>query len=423
MTHSTLRNVLRDRGGFISVSQHDTAGVIDHVPAYVYDVSFNENIGLMLVRDRANFDVGERKYGNHRKWYNIVTSRYDRENPSLGVIMMGYKGLGKSFLAEDICNWGLRQGLPVLFINQKLPVGLIHGAISSIGPCIVYFDEFGKSYRSGTDKESENDRDKMITLFSDTSHKGVMFIVTGNHKHEFSDFMIDRPGRFEYRFNFDMLSVSVAAEIADEYKLSPEMRDLLLRHTYHRTSSYDIITKMAAVLRRHKSLDEAIDEISVLNVPDLAWYSHSIQEVLYHGVKHSKSHLSFECKEDNILELTIRDREYQELESFTIDLMNPSATLITAYQSNAKDYLPLGMYSIKVNDHLTIRFFRNVDDLRHSVFCNAQSQEDIDKALESEREQERQREEARAARGGGNTAFRKVVGGEAAGAERARAAG
>jgi hypothetical protein len=422
MTHTTLRNVLRDRGGFISVTQHDTAGVIDHVPAYVYDVSFNENIGLMLVRDRENFDVGERKYGNHRKWYNIVTSRYDRENPSLGIIMMGYKGLGKSFLAEDICNWGLRQGLPVLFINQKIPVGLIHGAISSIGPCIVYFDEFGKSYRSGTDKESENERDKMITLFSDTSHKGVMFIVTGNNKHEFSDFMIDRPGRFEYRFNFDMLSVNVAAEIADEYKLTPEMRDLLLRHTLHRNSSYDIITKMSAVLRRHKTLEDAVDEISVLNVPDLAWYSYSIQEVIYHGVKHSKNYLSVECTKDNIVDLTIRDNEYQELESFSIDMMNPAATLISTYRPEVKDYVPLGMYSIKVNEHLTIKFFRNVEDYRYSVMCNAQSQEDIDKALEAEREQERQREEARAARGGGNSSFRATHGGGAA-AERARAVG
>lgn len=383
---SMSRNVLRDRGAFISVSQHDTSGTIDHIPAHVYDVGFHPEMGLLLVKDRKQFTVPERKYGEHRVWFNAVTSRYDRLNPSMGVLMVGLKGSGKSMLAEDICNWGLAQDLPVLFINQKLPVHMIHGAVSSIGPCIVYFDEFGKSYRASDDQTEENERDKMITLFSDSSHRGVMFIVTGNAQYEFSDFMIDRPGRFEFRLNFGKLSVKAAADIADEFKLNPDMRDILLRHTVHNNSSYDIATKLAASLRGCKSVEEAATLLSILNVPPIAWYMYVIREVLYNGERVSNKLTSVHMVEDNSVNLIIRNDVYEELENVTIDLMNPVAALIGEEERNTSDYLPVGKYKLKVSEHLTLIFNRSLHGHRRSVHCTATSVAD-------DEEQARQHEE------------------------------
>lgn len=385
-TPNMLRNVLRDRGGFISVSQQDTAGTIDHVPAHVYDVGFNPDIGLMLLKDRSKFTVPERKYGDHAAWFTAVTSRYDRLNPSMGVLMVGQKGSGKSMLAEDICNWGLAQGLPVLFINQKLPVQLIHGAVSSIGPCIVYFDEFGKSYRASESDSQENERDKMITLFSDTSHQGVLFLVTGNASYEFSDFMIDRPGRFEFRLNFPSLSAKVAADIAEEYKLNPEMREFLLRHTAFASSSFDIATKVASTIRNCNTTDEAVAILSILNVPKPAWYSYVISEVLYRGERVSKLHVTVSSKKDNIINLVIRDKAYTELDSATIDMMSPVASLVSELDPRAAGYLPLGRYSLKVTEHLTIVFQRQLAWERQVIECYAASLEE-DEAREEEQAQ------------------------------------
>lgn len=384
---SVVRNVLRDRGGFISVSQHDMAGTIDHIPAHVYEVSFNPDIGLMLVKDRLQFSVPERKYGDHRKWFTAVTSRYDRLNPSMGVLMVGLKGSGKSMLAEDICNWGLAQGLPVLFINQKLPVQLIHGAIASIGPCIVYFDEFGKNYRSSDEPSEENARDKMITLFSDTSHRGVMFIVTGNDTGEFSDFMIDRPGRFEFRLNFRPLTVKTAADIAEEFHLNPDMRNVLLRHTHQHASSYDIATKISATIRNCKSVTEAVDILSILNVPEPAWYTYMFVEILYRGEKISQNCVTLTSKEDDIVTLTIRNEKYEEVETVTIDMMNPVAERIVETDPKSADYLPLGRYSLKVSEYLTVVFQRNMHTSRHIVHCTATSLVEEEEIAAHEEEQ------------------------------------
>jgi hypothetical protein len=383
--HNMLRNVLRDRGGYISINQHDTAGVVDHVPAQIYEVGMSEN-GLLLVKDRKSFTVPERKYGKHMAWFKAVTSRYDRLNPSMGVIMVGLKGSGKSMLAEDICNWGIAQDLPVLFINQKIPVQLIHSAVSSIGPCIVYFDEFGKSYRASDDSSVANERDTMITLFSDSSHRGVLFIATGNGFGEFSDFMIDRPGRFEFRLNFGGLTVQSAADIAAEFKLNPDMREILLRHTANNSSSYDVATKLASSLRNCKNIQEAVDMVDILNIPRLAWYYYAIAEVRYHGEKISSKHVTATTDEDDIVKLVIRDENYDELETAVIDMMTPSATLLDDKNPKVVGYLPLGRYSLKVNEHLTIVFDRSLQSERQRMHCHAASaaeeQENIQRAEE-----------------------------------------
>jgi hypothetical protein len=380
------RLVLRDRGAYIAVGAMDAAGIVDHIPAYVYEAKVSQDEGLILVRDRERFELPERKYGKHKRWFNAITRRYDRQNPSMGVILIGLKGTGKSMLAEDICNWGLAQGLPTLMITNRVPVSVIHAALQVIGPCIVYFDEFGKSYRAGDDGNSENERDKMITLFSDSSHKGVVFIVTGNGDNELSDFMIDRPGRFEFRIRFHALDVAAAAEIAAEYRLNEQFTDMLLRHTAGNKSSVDIATKVASVMRACKTEEEFLEELSILNVPAMRWYAYELVDVLYRGVKQSQSNLRASVK-DNIITLSFLDEKMELIDTVSFNAMLPNVPRLRKIAEcgihhsatiDDEDHLPTGEYLVKVNDDVTVMFRRYLTHLRNAISASCKSQDELD---------------------------------------------
>jgi len=355
--------ILRDRDTHILVSHINAVGNLDHIPAFVYTLAISDDGELVLEKNRKRFVVPERKYGYHKKFFHAVTKRYDRQNPSLGVLMHGQKGGGKSMLAEDVCNWGLNQDLPVLMVTRSISPAMIHAAVMIAGPCIVYFDEFGKNYAD------ERLRNQLLSLFSDSSHQGALFIVTGNEVDEFSEYMVNRPGRFELRLFFPSLSLAIAKEIADDYHLTPVATELFLRHTFKHASSTDIALKVASVLRDAKTEDEIEAEISIMNVPDLAYFHYHLGEVHFRGELIYSDHLIVMMgKEPNTIHLTILDELKYPIHSQTIDTMDSAAVRLRTLQEERmytgapddEDHLPTGRYSLTVTNELSIVFIRLV---------------------------------------------------------------
>ena len=120
----------------ISVRNLDLSQKIDHIPPHVYRTHIGED-GLDLVKERSKFDVPTKTFGDHAKNRDAIFTDFINTPGTLGVMLTGMRGAGKSLLGEDLANRCIQADIPVLLVNQPLPAGLLKAVIEIIGPCAV----------------------------------------------------------------------------------------------------------------------------------------------------------------------------------------------------------------------------------------------------------------------------------------------
>ena len=176
----------------------DSLTIFDQLPVATYNVTYSQLEGFSLLH-RADIEVSEKAYGIHITKLDKVLNSFRCFSRSLGVILSGDKGIGKSLFAKMVCVRAIREGYPVIIVGSCVP-GLAAFLESIDQECVVLFDEFDKIFRSG--KEND-DQTSLLSLFDGTSGGKKLFIVTCNDLFGLNQFIINRPGRFHYHFRFD----------------------------------------------------------------------------------------------------------------------------------------------------------------------------------------------------------------------------
>lgn len=169
------------------------------LPVGTYKVRFNPMSGYTLEKV-GDLDKGaEKVYGNHDERLRRVFATYGRFDRSLGVLMSGDKGMGKSLLVRMISAEAIDRGLPVVVVDAAAPG--IADFLDSLGEVVVVFDEFEKVFPAGHDED--NAQSQFLSLFDGVSTQRRLYILTVNEIHHLSTYLINRPGRFHYHLRFD----------------------------------------------------------------------------------------------------------------------------------------------------------------------------------------------------------------------------
>lgn len=288
----------------IAIQNDGDEEIIDHVPAGVYRFKVTEipMIGTkydLLYRGKT-LPVPEQRYGEHEEMVKTVVSDYDKLNPSIGAICAGLKGSGKSVLCNDICNRLLGQGIPTLVIEDPINVHHLRNIMAITGPCVLYFDEFGKNY---TDKL---ERVRLLGLFSDQALLGYVFLLTANKRSELSDFLIDRPGRIRYMFEMNDVTSTALYDFLSKNGIPKEratwlfsMRDAL---------TFDILQAIKNTLRASTTFIEFRKNIRWLNVPYPSTFDISVMKVAYNTGIVADGLEAHGYIENNTIHLTVTDK-------------------------------------------------------------------------------------------------------------------
>jgi len=361
---------LHDCDSHIAISNHNDTGLLDHIPAAVY--TYRATLaGPILQKDRKRFEIAPRTYGKHNQHLKMISGAYDPLGASLGIILEGIKGAGKSLLAEALCNQAITLGRPVYRIDTALDENALRFLVSiSPGGCVLYFDEFGKIY----DRDA---RDSLLSFFADQSIRGVMMILTANDTDELSGFMLDRPGRFQYRLRYEGLDVTAAHEVAKAYRLDPAYAAILARATaFHESMSYDILIALARMASEAKSLDDLMAVAEISNVPSLVYNHYDVTRVSLDGIKYGRDNTRMRVVDD-ILTLTVLDSDGQTLiDQVSIDLMSKEAV----HLDTEVDYpagLALGNHSLSLSINgfaVRLLFRRALADLRNRMSVSLPSE-------------------------------------------------
>ena len=253
------------------------SNIVEHVPPAVYRLRENPMSGeVILVMDRASFEVPAKCYGKHNANKDAILKAYNSTDGATGVVLRGIKGAGKSVLAEDLGKTMVSNYMPVIMVDVSVSRRALHMATQMAGPCMMYFDEFGKVF------EAKERRD-LLTYFSDSSFKKVLFVVTSNSKKELDKYFINRPGRFLFMIEYKSLDPLAIIEMIDDHGITGEMGQMLNAYVEHRQVTFDMLRFLMPLAAEAKDYLEFNDRISILNCPAPVYPHLTVDKVIYKG--------------------------------------------------------------------------------------------------------------------------------------------
>ncbi|MCM1232403.1 MAG: AAA family ATPase [Ruminococcus flavefaciens] len=245
----------------------DSLRVYEQLPAQSYVVRCSERRGFYLSK-YVEMGVTESKvYGVHEEKVNKVLTAFEEMNRSLGVILSGDKGIGKSLFAKMLAVSAIANNIPVIVVDKY--INGIASYIESIEQeVMILFDEFDKTFGEVRAKDGESSpQTDLLTLFDGLSGGKKLFVVTCNELRKLNEYLINRPGRFHYHFRF-------------EYPSAQEIRQYLhdkLNESYYEeindvvafagkvSLNYDCLRSIAFELNHGLAFTDAIRDLNIIN--------------------------------------------------------------------------------------------------------------------------------------------------------------
>lgn len=188
---------------------HDQSGIYhDALPVGVYTVKVN--LREYYLEEHDPFVLPPKLYGKSTVWASRILNTFRVERPqSLGVLLSGLKGSGKTLLSKSL---SIQMDAPTLLVNEPYFDDKFMDFLARIAqPATIIFDEFEKVYRN---KEMQ---DRILTLFDGVnSLQNKLLVLTCNDKYSLREHFHNRPGRLRYSLDFGSLEEGFIREYCEE---------------------------------------------------------------------------------------------------------------------------------------------------------------------------------------------------------------
>lgn len=246
----------------------DSLRVYDSLPPQPYVVRFSKNRGFYLSR-YADMEITEPKvYGVHDAKVQKVMAAFKEMNRSLGVILSGDKGIGKSLFAKMLARTAIENNMPVIVVDTffKGIASYIEGIEQEV---MVLFDEFDKTFGEiQTENGEASPQTGLLTLFDGLSSGKKLFVVTCNELRKLNSYLVNRPGRFHYHFRFEHPSADEIRQYLQD-KLRPEYYreiDDVVSFSGKVNLNYDCLRSIAFELNHGLPFSDAIKDLNIINI-------------------------------------------------------------------------------------------------------------------------------------------------------------
>ena len=276
----------------------------------MYVLHFNDMTNTLFLKEIAPFEIPVKVYGNVESKSKRILNTFESRNSNTGVLLSGEKGNGKTMLAKKVAIDALNSKYPVIIINRPFDGEKLAEFFQAIGsPFIALLDEFEKVF------DDENNRqNSMLTLLDGVFKNKILFLFTCNDSRRINTFMINRPGRIFYHFEFNTLENSIIEDYCKD-KLDPcfnipeEISNIKKFSKLISGFSFDQLQAIVEEMNRYK--EDTTEAIKNLNIkPEFcSWDTYTLE--IYKGKKKleasmysingipiSQKEISFEYKEE-----------------------------------------------------------------------------------------------------------------------------
>lgn len=143
---------------------------------------------------------------NDEKFIKKILTSYNAQDKTMGVLLSGTKGTGKTVLAKRIAK---EANMPILTMDNTFhpsDIRKLFNKLENIPVCVIFdeFDKMGEKY----------DSDSILRVLDGISSAGKHLILfTCNNVDMVNEYMLDRCGRIRYYREFEEMGPSMISEI------------------------------------------------------------------------------------------------------------------------------------------------------------------------------------------------------------------
>ena len=231
----------------------------------------DRRIGLNKIYDKFEFagkvyNVCPKKLNQRIKtvW---ESDQFRDEKRSLGVILNGLKGSGKTWTAKQIAN---EMDMPVLIVDNSFDGAILNFIRSLNFSCTILVDEAEKIFKLGED-------DDVLLRIIDNAGSNLsrhLFILTTNTL-DVNPNLLGRTGRIRYLVNFRNLPEEIVKEYIDDNldpTLGQEIKDQIIEKiNLLEYNSIDLLRSIIEEVNITRTVDSPDDELMNIPLCRYAW--------------------------------------------------------------------------------------------------------------------------------------------------------
>lgn len=228
-------------GSIYSVASNDVS-VIGQLPRGTYIVKQTQN-GLVLEPTAAYGTTmpRERIAGDAMARVRRVYESYNHSHTSIGCILSGVAGVGKTMIARLLSSEFDNAGIPTILVTTGELKELSTFLLALDFPALVVFDEFEKMFDEYADTTQEN----LLTYFDDTNPDAKhLNLVLVNDPTKIIPQMRSRPGRFRYLMQIPEPSFDAIRAYAKSRGIE-EIAEDLCALSIRQPVTYDVLEQIA----------------------------------------------------------------------------------------------------------------------------------------------------------------------------------
>lgn len=237
------------------------------IPVGTWRVAFSPTSGHSLVSVNDLSVKDNKIYGEHEKKVSKIVRKFTSSNRSLGVILSGRKGIGKTMSISMLSQELAKLSIPTILVQDNFP-GLPDFIESIEQEVLVVFDEFEKKFPVDRDDSYEKDacnQTDFLSLFDGISSTKRLYAVTVNETRELSNFMLGRPGRFHYHIKYTDLSIeSILEYLKDNLSVELSEGDLkkISQTAFIRNFNFDMLRALCEELNFGSGIEETFEDLN-----------------------------------------------------------------------------------------------------------------------------------------------------------------
>lgn len=245
----------------------DDLKTYEGLPEGTYMVKFNPMAGFSLEKTHNYVNKEAKIYGEANGKTDKVLKAFDSMDKSLGVILSGDKGIGKSLFIRLLAEEAVRIGMPVIIVNRAYK-GIAEFLESIEQEVLVLFDEFEKVFNERL--EGIESQDDLLGLFDGMSHHKRIYAITVNELNRVSEYMLNRPGRFHYHFRFGYPDSDGIREYLQDKVETQYHGDIQNAVNFGKRIklNYDCLRAVAFEMNLGTPFNEAIKDLNILNIKE-----------------------------------------------------------------------------------------------------------------------------------------------------------
>lgn len=220
----------------------------------------NYNYGIEYTY--SSFNLPNKVYGSYNRDADHMLGYFLNNKKSVGVLITGNTGSGKSLTCKLLCNKAITKGFPVIMVNGMNITKDIIQYLSTLDNCVIFLDEFGKL-------TSRDNQAILLQMLTDTN-KRIFWLFANKSKYEIHQEFFNRTERIRYYLEYGKITKEVITEYCKDNNVEESFVNLILtKYNFLSEFSFDQLQGLISEHQYAPHID--IEEISrLLNFKGLA---------------------------------------------------------------------------------------------------------------------------------------------------------